>query len=82
MNLGDLFKAKDSIQEFINAHPKLPAYAEAIHREGVRPGSVIEVRFTTPEGKAFETNMVVRESDMEFLGLVKTVLESVPPQTK
>ena len=81
-NIGDFLKAKDNIGEFIQAHPKLPAYAEAVHREGVRPGSVIEVRFTTPEGKALETNFVVKDSDLEFLELVRTVMDSVRPKKK
>ena len=81
-NIGDLLKAKDSVEEFVHAHPKLPAYAEAVHREGVRPGSVIEVKFTTPEGKALETNFIVKDSDLEFLELVRTVMDSVRPKEK
>ena len=74
-NIGDLLKAKASIEAFLQAHPKLPAFAEAVHREGIRPASVISVRVTEEDGRELETNLRVQESDLEFLGLVKTVLE-------
>lgn len=82
MNLGDLFKAKSAMEAFLREHPRLAPYCEAVAKEGVRPGSVIDLKFTSAEGKEIETNFVVKESDLEFLRLMKEAVESVRPGTK
>ena len=81
-NIGDLMRAKGSVEAFLRAHPRLPAYCEAVAKEGVRPGSVIDIRFTSPEGKEIETNFLVKESDLVFLKLMKSMMDSMRPEGK
>ncbi len=76
-DLGDLFKAKKAMDAFLKEHPRFPAFCDAVSAEGVAPGSVIDIRFTSAEGKELETNFLVKESDLELLRLMKDVMESM-----
>jgi len=63
MNLGNLMQLKNSWATFTRNHPKfLQAAGSAI-----RPDTIIEIKVTTPEGKTIETNLKVRESDIELV---------------
>ena len=48
---------------FKKNHPKFPAFCQAVSRKG----SIIEITFTTPEGEKIETNLKVKDSDLELL---------------
>ena len=81
-NMGDLFKLKGGLEEFLRNHPYLPAFAAAVKREGVRAGSIVEVRFTTPEGKTLETNLRVKEEDLAFLDLAEKMMSTMKPEDR
>lgn len=52
---------------FKKNHPKFPAFCQAVSRKGIREGSIIVITFTTPEGEKIETNLKVKDSDLELL---------------
>ena len=52
---------------FKRNHPKFPAFCQAVSRKGIREGSIIEIAFITPEGEKIETNLKVKDSDLELL---------------
>ena len=53
MNLGNLMQLKNSWATFTRNHPKFPKF--------------LQIKVTTPEGKTIETNLKVRESDIELV---------------
>ena len=61
MNFGGLFQLKNSWAAFTRNHPKFPKFLQAA-------GAAI-----TPAGKKIETNLKVRQSDIE---LVKNLADS------
>ena len=66
MNLGNLMQLKNSWATFIRNHPKYPKFLQAAG-SAIRPDTIIEIKVTTPEGKTIETNLKVRESDIELV---------------
>ena len=67
MNIGNMMKISGAWNTFKKNHPKFPAFCQAVSRKGIREGSIIEITFTTPEGEKIETNLKVKESDLELL---------------
>ena len=67
MNIGNMMKITSAWNTFKKNHPKFPAFCLAVSRKGIREGSIIEITFTTPEGEKIETNLKVKDSDLELL---------------
>lgn len=67
MNIGNMMKITGAWNTFKNNHPKFPAFCQAVSRKGIREGSIIEITVTTPEGEKIETNLKVKESDLDLL---------------
>lgn len=67
MNIGNMMKITSALNTFKKNHPKFPAFCQAVSRKGIREGSIIEITFTTPEGEKIETNLKVKDSDLELL---------------
>ena len=42
-------------------------FCQAVSRKGLKEGSIIEIAITTPEGEKIETNLKVKDSDLELL---------------
>ena len=67
MNIRNMMKFTRAWNTFKRNHPKFPAFCQAVSRKGIREGSIIEIVFTTPEGEKIETNLKVKNSDLELL---------------
>ena len=70
MEFGNMMKLMNAWKTFQGNHPKFPAFCSSVHHRGLREDSVIEVIVTTPEGEKIETNLKVKESDLELLRLL------------
>lgn len=66
-NIGNIMKITGSWNTFKSNHPKFPAFCQAVSRKGLKEGSIIEIAITTPEGEKIETNLKVKDSDLELL---------------
>ena len=71
LGLGDLMRMKGAWESFSGNHPKFPEFIDAVGRYGVQEGTVIELKVAEPDGKVFETNIRVKQSDMELLSLIR-----------
>lgn len=67
MNVGNMLKFSNAWNTFKKTHPKFPAFCRAVSKKGIREGSVLEISFTTPDGEKLETNLKVKQSDLELL---------------
>lgn len=56
---------------FQNNHPKFPKFLSAVVRNGIKEGSIIEIRVTTAEGESFDSNLKVNGEDMEMIEQLK-----------
>ena len=66
MNFGGLLQLKNSWAVFTRNHPKFPKFLQAAG-SCVGPDTLIEIKVTTAEGRVLETNLKVRESDIELV---------------
>ena len=66
-NIGNIMKIAGAWNAFKSNLPKFPAFCQAVSRKGLKEGSIIEIAITTPEGEKIETNLKVKDSDLELL---------------
>lgn len=73
INPMELLKLRERLQIFAGQHPRVPAFLQDVGTNGVREGSVIELRVTTPEGRSYVTNIKVTAEDMETVEILKHI---------
>lgn len=74
-DISALFKAKQAWGRFKENHPKFEPFMNAVKSRGVPAGSVIELEIKYPEGAGtMKTNLKVTESDLEILGMLKSLM--------
>ena len=67
MNPKKLFKMQMAWKQFNDTHPKVLPFINAVEAAGIREGTVIAITVETPEGEKFESNIKVRQSDLDLL---------------
>lgn len=71
MNLDGIMKFKSAWESFTRNHPKFVMFIQAMGREGIAEGTVIEVKVQTPDGKVTESNLRVNAEDIELFNMLK-----------
>lgn len=72
MNFGSMLQLKNAWNTFIGNHPKFPRFLRAAG-SCISKDTIIEIKVTTAEGRVLETNLKVKESDIDLLkSLAKT----------
>ncbi len=56
---------------FQKNHPKFPKFLAAVVKNGIKEGSIIEIRVTTAEGESFDSNLKVNREDMEMIEQIR-----------
>lgn len=67
LNIGNMMKMQGALAQFNKNHPKIAPFLKAVQADGIKPGTIIEVTVTTPEGTSRTANLKVQESDLELL---------------
>jgi len=73
MNPQGLMQIMAAWNTFKTNHPKFPAFEAAIQAQGIREDSIIEISVTDPDGKKTETNIKVKQSDIELFESLKNM---------
>ncbi|MBP5254031.1 MAG: hypothetical protein J6Z23_01435 [Lachnospiraceae bacterium] len=60
---------------FRKNHPKFGPFMQAVEDAGVQEGTVMEMSFTTPEGKNIATNIRVQAGDLPLFEILGEVLK-------
>lgn len=71
-------KIKSCIDRFRANHPKFPLFINAVSREALMEGTVIEITVTTPEGKNYCSNIKLKQDDMELVETLKSMNQNQP----
>ncbi|MBO6214802.1 MAG: hypothetical protein J6N76_04610, partial [Lachnospiraceae bacterium] len=58
------------IDLFNSDHPKIGRFLGTIRDNAVTPGTVIEVKVTTPAGTVYESNMKLTDNDVETIRML------------
>lgn len=74
MDFTAVMKMKGAWDTFTRNHPKLVPFMQAVGREAVGDGTIIEVKVKSPDGKEYNTNMRLTQSDMELFAQFKGML--------
>lgn len=73
MNPMKLLKLKDRYKLFKKDHPKLIAFGGVAANGHLVEGSKVEIKITTPEGKAIATDFDLTENDVDSIKLLKEI---------
>lgn len=76
MNPLKLMQMKSSWDRFQRNHPKFLGFLNAIQRQGIREGMILEFKVTSPEGEELVTNMKVTADDIALFRELQELAKS------
>ncbi len=67
MNLNplELMQLKQNFDTFNKEHPRVIPFFKAVSESSIEPGTVFDMKVTTPEGKEMQCNIKLTENDIE-----------------
>lgn len=74
MDFSAIMKFKGAWDTFTNNHPKFMPFMQAVGREAIADGAIIEVKVTSPDGKEYNTNMKLKQSDIDLFTQFKGMM--------
>lgn len=74
MDFGSIMKIKGAWDTFTRNHPKFMPFMQAVGREAIGEGTIIEVKVTAPDGREYNTNMKLTQSDMDLFASMKGMM--------
>lgn len=67
INPMKLMQLKNMLNIFRQNHPKFPYFLDAVSKKALCEDTIIEIKVTTPDGELLESNLRLRESDLDAL---------------
>lgn len=61
-----LLQLKSAWERFKSNHPRFPLFLSAVSKRGIKSGTIIEFKITTPEGEDLVTNMKITQEDLSL----------------
>lgn len=58
---------------FQKNHPKFPKFLAAVVQNGIREGSIIEIKVTTAEGENYDSNLKITADDMDMIEQIRNM---------
>lgn len=74
MDFGSIMKIKGAWDTFTRNHPKFMPFMQAVGKEAIGDGTIIEVKVTSPDGREYTTNMKLTQSDMDLFASMKGMM--------
>lgn len=74
MDFGSIMKMKGAWDKFNANHPKFMPFMQAVGRDAIVDGTIIEVKVTSPAGKEYNTNMKITQSDLELFAQLRGMM--------
>lgn len=68
-----VMKIKGAWDTFTRNHPKFMPFMQAVGREAIGDGTIIEIKVTSSDGKEFNTNMKLTQSDLDLFAEIKNM---------
>lgn len=65
--ISQLQALRSHLDRFRQNHPKFPMFVDAVCKNALTEGTVIEINVTPPDGKSYVTNLKLTEDDLDFL---------------
>lgn len=67
MNLSALMQLEKEWSAFKARHPKFPLFMKAVYGKALSEGTVIEIKVTAPDGEVLNSNLKLKEEDLELI---------------
>jgi hypothetical protein len=67
INPNMIFQMKNMWERFESNHPKFPKFLQAVGRECIEEGTVIEISVTRADGENITSNIRLNQEDMELI---------------
>ncbi len=67
MNPMKFLQLQNAWNRFKKNHPKFPLFMSALANAGLEENTIIEIKVTTPSGKAYNSNLKLTSSDLELI---------------
>lgn len=70
MNLNHLAmiqQLKSGIATFKKNHPKFPLFLDAVARDALKEGTVVEIKVCSPDGKSYVSNLKLTADDIALI---------------
>ncbi|MBQ8184902.1 MAG: hypothetical protein IJ036_03840 [Lachnospiraceae bacterium] len=74
MNPMNLFRMKGLWDKFTQNHPKFPLFLQAVGKNAIAEGTIMEFKITTAQGETYSSNLKLTASDMELLEEMKDLM--------
>lgn len=74
MDFTAIMKFKGAWDTFNKNHPKFVPFMQAVGQEAMADGTIIEIKVTSPEGKEYNTNMKVTQSDLDMFSQLRGMM--------
>ncbi len=75
INPMKLMQIKSCWERFTRNHPKFPRFLTAVGQKGLREGSLIECKITTPEGEELTANLRIMREDIALFHELKNLMQ-------
>ena len=72
-DFSSVMKIKSAWDTFSRNHPKFMPFMQAVGREAIGDGTIIEIKVTSPEGKEFNTNMKLTQSHLDLFAQIRNM---------
>jgi len=63
----EIHAGKKHVSNTQTNHPKFPSFLDAVSKRALCKDTIIEIKVTTPDGESLESNLRLKESDLEVL---------------
>jgi hypothetical protein len=71
INPNMIFQMKNMWERFERNHPKFPKFLQAVGRECMEEGTVIEISVTKANGENITSNLRLNAEDMDLIRAIK-----------
>ncbi len=73
INPMELMKMKGRLDLFSQQHPRFPLFLKDMGEKALIPGTILEIKVTTPDGRDYITNIRLTEDDIETVNMAKNI---------
>lgn len=73
VDFSSIMKMKGAWDKFTNNHPKFLPFMQAIGKDAIGDGTIIEIKVKSPDGKEYNTNMKLTQADLDLFAQIRNM---------
>ena len=72
-DFSSMMKIKGAWDQFTRNHHKFMPFIQAVGKDAIGDGTIIEVKVTSADGREYNTNMKLTQSDLDLFSQMKNI---------